>query len=140
MTHMIVLSSSDSVKYHLNNTVTDFITELVVPFHLKGAWEVALIDIHMSLSTQSRLKPINIYCDLCDESNVNGVLSPLLRHMPLTKVKLMQHLQFSTPIYVSLKTSEIKRVRMYIRDDHDDTPTQITDPLSCTLHIRKTLA
>jgi len=140
MSHMVVVSSSDSLKYHLNNVTTDFISEMVTPFHLDGSWEIALIDMHLSASSNAKNNPINIYADVCVNSNVKGVLAPLLRHIPLARIKSMYHLQLSSPIYVPLNTCEVKRIRLYITDSEGATPAHLIDPLSCTLHIRKSIA
>jgi len=137
MTHCLTVSPSDSIKYHVNNTCTDFIVELVKPIHCDGKMEIAMIEIDIVYASITKTPiRLNVYTDLCVDSNVNGGLSPLLRNFRVRVGGKRQWYQPTVPLYVTMKTSEIKRIRIYIRDCFGNIPTHLNELLACTLHIR----
>ena len=137
MPHMLILSPLDSIKYHVNNTCTDFIVELIKPIYYNVKCEISLLDIDINSNDQiPRNTRLFVYSDICVNSNVRGNLSPLLRSVRVKKGRTWQWVTLTTPVYITMNTCGIKRIRIYIRDSENNIPSYLSGELMCTLHIR----
>ena len=98
--------SSDSLSFHPLNNVNDFTIELPETMYLEGKWVIALTELYIQNEVTH---PLYIYCDLCEQSILNGYLQPIL------KVIYPDCVQFSNLHYVAVKNISFKRLRIYIK-------------------------
>lgn len=134
--HYFFLSSRDSEKIYKQNNANDFIVELPVPLELDGRWECGLMDIQ--LSPTSFPKQLYVFCDLCNDSYVSNNKLPILRRL-LVRVMRDLNITFTIPYYMPIRRTQVKRIRIFIRDSHMQPVTFKRQDLKCTLHIRQVL-
>ena len=72
----IFMSSNNSNKFHPDNQWDSFIIELNEQLKLEGYWVIALCEVNLDTISNEVLF---IYCDLCDHSNANSSLEPILK-------------------------------------------------------------
>ena len=121
MKHLF-LCSTDSILYHPSNKSWDFTVEL--PHAIEGQWKCALGDI--SYNTTENLY---VFCDLCEQSYIRGGTLPILRYVTQPK-------EFTNLYYFNVNLSHIKRVRIFIRNNNMEIPSDDIGPVRCTLILK----
>ncbi len=115
----LYLSSTDS-PVHSQNTPVDFTVELPQSLQLDGNWECALLDINRH--------NVLVYCDWCQESVIHGAWLPMLRKV--------NNKNIVRPRYVPIYMDHHARIRLYIKDLSNRTPSFGNQASMCTLHLR----
>lgn len=124
---VVYVSSEQSSALYPRNVPGDFTVHLNRPYHLKGEWECALIQ----LSFEGQSGPgYYLCCDLVAESFVGRDMLPVLRRV---RDKTWQ---FRTAIYVPLKTHDFESVRIFLRT-WNNRDTRLVRPIYVTLHFRR---
>jgi hypothetical protein len=135
-THLIFLSSDDSVVYNPTNTASDFTVDLVSPLILDDHWECALTELSYD-STEVNGKTVSVFCTLCENSFVHDREKPILR-----RLSLLTGGEYSftlrTPYYVPVKQSIVRRIGIYLRTGKFSESSFGAVPSTCTLHLRRT--
>lgn len=65
-------------KYFPQNKPYDLQVHLLKPLNLTGKWTVSLVDFSTETSALFH-EHINLYCDICGDSLIDGSTHPLLR-------------------------------------------------------------
>ena len=122
----LYLNSQDSQSTQPLNNAYDFTIDLPQPIIHNGKWKCALAEIIFS---QSIRQDLYIYCDVCDYSYVRNTYGPILRIVKGSKV-------YAKPLYIPLKIQYLSRIRIYIRDENGQTPSDPLKQSRCTLLIK----
>ena len=130
----IFMSSNDSNIFHPDNQWDSFIIELNEQIKLDGYWVIALCDVNLDTICNEVLF---VYCNLCDHSNVNSSLEPILKVIyPSETVKFFY---FQDRYYVPIKQSNFSRIKIYIRDVNKKIPSSRGETLHLTVHLKRLL-
>ena len=125
------LSSDDSKNYHPENSPHSFTIELPERLELNGNWEVSLSDINIKDTFDTTLY---IYSDVGEYSYVNNSMEPILRVIyPSSYTKRV----FSTRYYIPVRSKNLGRISVYIRDRNGSIPQNFLKNIELTLHLRK---
>ncbi|CAH1774166.1 unnamed protein product [Owenia fusiformis] len=128
------LSSTDSTNIYPNNTASEFTVKLPRYFYLKGKWKIGLVDIQLPpLDSNDALLYLDVFCDLCIESVVDGNVQPILRRIP----KDYSWLSFNQVLYKDVGNWEFDRIHVYIRGNGNTLVSFKDKPLTCTLHLKQ---
>ena len=119
-------SSKDSLSFHPQNTSSDFTVELPEILNFSNGWVIALTDIYITDSIEN---PLNIYCDICEQSIQNGELKSVL------KVIYPDCIHFSNLHYIHVKSSSIKRLRFSIKGGNTGKENVLSNPVQMSLHL-----
>ena len=131
----LFLSSSDSLHLYPNNNPTSFVCGLPEILYLPGKWKVALSEIYYFISGGfGDTDYICIFCDICQVSYVHNNFQPVLRRLPARRFREqeLKHLY-----YIPVKTSFLKRIRLYILTETGETPSFIRKSFTCTLVLKR---
>ena len=132
MDHYLFLNSRNSKEHHQTNTSTDFTVELPKTYQLDGDWEVALKEIECRIGEDL----FYVLSDICQESCVNGTLSPILRSVRRERKKDALF-TFTDPYYVPVRPDRLSRVRIFIRGRSLQPVKTDATVFYCTLHLRR---
>lgn len=122
----LFLSSTDCLKTHPANSPWDFTVDLKHNVHLKGEWEIALMEINY----EGPSTKLYIFSDLCSDSHVGNNYLPLLR--------IVQHSSsFKNPYFIPVPRDFVDRIRVYIRTEKGEIPSFVPSQLRCTLQVRQ---
>lgn len=102
--------------------ISSLTTTLHHPFHLGGdQWYIALADFSFnSKNSISQIESLNICCNLCEESIVNGQQLNILRRVyvqPRNKATKRYSSDFNTLYYIPLNTkADVKYIHITVTD------------------------
>ncbi len=122
----LFLNIQDSKSIHPNNIPLDFTVELPQPITLTRKSRIALIEINYPGKYKQDLY---VFCDICDYNYVKNGYKPLLRIVNGSQV-------YRKLLYIPLSTTNISRIRVYIRDEKGRIPAVNFKSLRCTLVIK----
>lgn len=133
MEHYLYLSSQDSLYIHQNNKSADFTIDLPKTLHLKGDWELALINVQCNIS---RKAPFYVLCNVVDQSYVRNTQLPILEHLYPAKIG-PQQLSIASPSYHRIACPSIQHLRIYIKDSQLQPASFLSETFMCTLRLRQ---
>ena len=122
----VYVSSEDSLNFHPENNPSDFTVELPEIINFKCNWVIALTEIYIRDDVAI---PLNIYCDICEQSIQKGELKPIL------KVIYPDCIQFSNLHYIPIKVSSISRLRFSIKGGVSGEENVLSKPVQMSLHL-----
>ncbi len=147
MSFYMYIASSDSLheeNIYEGNTFKDFTIELWREIDLnndKGEWLVSITEIFLETKEkkyEELVKSCVVLSDLVQECYFNAQTAPVLRYISgsdATGFSLFQ------PYYVSLSKTQIKRIRIYLKNitlgELDLKNWSEVKALRCTLHFMK---
>ena len=133
----VYVDSTASLEYFKENSPVDFRVKLSKQLTLQGLWEVAVVNVSFPV-TGSNYKPEIIYINssMCQDSVLNGTLQPILCSIHRSEFR-NRHVVFSRPSYVRVNTDQLTVLRVYLRDNENQSPSFQPGALYCTLHFRK---
>jgi hypothetical protein len=121
--YYIYLDSTD------NNITTnkwfDFTTELKDGLSLLGKWQVAMTECNFNHTEQIQL---DVYCDFCGYNIVNQAYHQIIR-------RVYKPGEFNILYFVDVSVSELKQLRIYIRDSNNEKPSVSIEKFQCTLKL-----
>lgn len=130
--HHLFLSSTDSLAFFPNNKAIDFHVEFSEALNLSGRWTCALTQIAFK---DELVSDIVVLCDICESSYINNTRLPVLRVIPQSNSNVFI---FTQPFRLNISRDEIKRLRLYIRTTTLEEPLFLSQPVTCSLHLRRT--
>lgn len=130
----LFLNSGDSLTAHANNNLGDFVIDLPRIFKLQDRWECALVELTFFPDFEASTKPIYVCSGLTEDSCVMNTLIPVLRSVDIFDED-KTYLIFHPPFYFDTKRDELRRLRIFIRDDQLRPCRLKNDCLFCTLHL-----
>jgi hypothetical protein len=125
----LFLNSGDSLTTHVNNNAGDFVIDLPRIFKLQGGWENSLSFPISKLPT----KRIYVCSGLTEDSCVMNTLIPVLRSVDIFDED-NTYLMFHPAFYFDTKRDELRRLRVFIRDDQLRPCRLKNDCFFCMLH------
>lgn len=132
----IYLNSDGCKKFFSGNSVTSFRTILGKTLHLKGKWEVAILDIDLpNFEAGYNTDFITVNTHICQESVFDDSLRPIL--LRVYKHELRRALRVTYPMYVPINTDTLASIGLYLKDSSDNEPSFSRGHLRCTLHLRQ---
>ena len=139
------LSSNDSTDVFESNKWEDFSVNISPSIHLnkEDGWRVGLLQLDIDTNnnrefeSENMSKYIYIYCDLIFSNNSIGNLKSVINYISIDPRKKKQdiHTSFATPYYFSLNRENINSIRIYLKDEHGNSPTLSGYSSRCALHI-----
>ena len=118
----LILTSTDSRRYHQKNNTYDFTVELRDV--LQGQFTCALLDF----SCQSMSEDLYVFSDICEPQYIHDSDLPLLRI-------ITEPGEVTIPHFKRVSRQLIQRVRIYIRNGSFDVPTDDIGPIRVTLAL-----
>lgn len=131
--HVFFVKSTDSLGIFPNNTASDFTIELPELLYLKGKWECSLYEISF---TENLVKDIIVCSDIVENSIIANSKHQVLRVIaqPSTAIR---HVSFSQLLWLPVSRDQIKRFRIFIKDNTTLESTFISGTVKCTVVVRK---
>ena len=139
------LSSNDSLEVYESNKWSDFTVKISPSIYLRkeNKWSVGILQLDIDTNNTHKIigenesKYIYIYCDLISSNNALGNLKSIISYISIDPKKKKKdiHLSFPTPFYFPLNTENISFIRIYLKDEHGNSPTLPGYCSRCTLHI-----
>ena len=126
----IFLTSEDSLLYHQDNVLSNFIVELEEGLQLTGDWEVGICDFFCSENISEKCY---IFSDIVDYSYIRNSLEPILRTI-MPSISTSSYI-FLKIFYFPIKVNSLNRIRVYIKENQLRLVSGLT--VSVTLHFRK---
>lgn len=108
----MILKSTDSSAFYINNKLYDFHVHLPRPFTLNGQWSVSLLETYLPSSESAT--DVYIYSNLCEDTIVGDKELPLLRRVYLKRSSEDQISKY--PYEVSTRLGQVHDVHIYIKD------------------------
>lgn len=108
----MILKSTDSSAFYINNKLYDFHVHLPRPLTLNGQWSVSLLKTCLPSSESET--DVYIYSNLCEDMIVGDKELPLLRRVYLKRSSEDQI--FKYPYEVSTRLGQVHDVHIYIKD------------------------
>ncbi len=137
----LFINCSDSLTLHKNNSATEFDIELPKKYVLDGNWECALKELSLTLSFHPESSRLYLCCDFLEESYVKNTSLPVLRNVNVGEdYGKFLGITFTDPYYVNVKSPDLSRLRVFVRDSELKSLTFQHNDLYCVLHFRKTWA
>ncbi len=121
MEEYLILKSTDSQAYFVNNKPYDFRVKLNRRLQFPGRWyvslmELTLVDVDTKKLTSQQMN-VNVLCNLCDVSEVGGQTLPILRQVNLNYAPRYEFQTFwNRPIILQ----ETPYVRVYIFQENGE--------------------
>ena len=148
MEKYVFLKSSDSVRYFPDNKPYNFRVHLENNIDLRGYWKIGISEfftlaspkkIVMDKTTSKPIstfqnKPIFVYSNICDFSNVGGEEQPLLRVIQADPSYGWND-KFYPVYYIPLRTHNLSDIHFYLKDDRNSLATFIDSDVWMTLHL-----
>ena len=137
MSLRMVLSSTDSLEYFVDNKPHCFTVQLNKQIHLDGYWVVAMTECSTkSRKDSDKITEMYVCCEICQETFVGGKEMPLLRRVYLGKQKESNTI-YTLPYYIPMKTNQLHQIRIYITDRVGNLVSFLDGPVNITLHFKK---
>lgn len=136
----IYLTSTASLEYFPNNSVTSFRVKLPKPLNLKplGRYSVALLDIDLPKFQQNyAAKHITLFSNMCQHSVSDNTLKPILHRLFFADLRSGRPQILQSPRYVGLNSENLDIIEIYLLDELNQPPSFRPGQLSCTLHIEE---
>ena len=128
MNRYIITNHEDSKHFFSSNDPFDFILELPETIYSTGNSSLALLDHNITVDFIGELY---VYCDIIQNSLVNGDQLPLLRI-----IKNKRDNSFTFPYFIKLNIDHFKRIRFYIRMGDGGVPSFNIKLLNLSLLLR----
>jgi len=137
----LYLHSRDSLQLHKNNNPSECWIQLPKLYSLEGRWECGLIDISLDCDFVPKSSRLYLCGDFVEESYVRETSLPVLRHIEVTsRYKKVKYEAYTHPIYVPVKTVQLRTLRLRIVDENLKPVVFNTNDLHCVLHLKQTWA
>ena len=122
----LYVNSKDSLSFHPENNPSDFTVELPEIINFNSCWVICLTEIYIR---DDLTYPINIFCDICEQSIQDGELKSIL------KVIYPDCIQFSNLHYIPIKVSSVSRIRFSIKGGSTGKESVLSNPVQMSLHL-----
>ncbi len=133
----LFLDCRDSLNLHKNNSASQFDIELPKAYALDGNWECALKEISLTFAFQPESDRLYVCCDFLEESYARNTLVPVLRNVTVDGDSA-RTITFADPFYAKVKSTDLRRLTVFIKDSELKPVTFERNDLYCVLHLRKT--
>ena len=134
------VSNRDSLTYFPNNKGDNFKVHLRDPLDLPGDWSVSLCAFQYRKSESMKGTNVWIQSNLCRESIVGDISIPLLRRIPVQRVRnnVIVNEEFTQEHFIPIVHKNINYIHIWMYGD-DYKKLQLGDTLViCTLHFKQT--
>lgn len=135
----LYLSSDSCTDIFPFNTANDFRVKLPKTLTLndhQSSWSLALIDLELP-KLAGGYKPafITFESRTCSSAIYKTDLRPVLQRLYYSQIKKRAAVVIDNPRYVSLNTSSLDVIDLYLLDDKGAGVSFLPGPLTCTLHL-----
>ena len=137
----LYLSSRDSIDLFEENDPSECFIQLPRPFSLDGHWTCALIDVTLDCNFKPSSSRLYLCCDFLRESYVRNTSLPVLRNIEVnTRYKKLKTESYSAPLYVPVKTTQLRTLKLRLLDQNLDPVTFSSNDFHCVLHLKRAWA
>ena len=135
MSVYVLVNSFANLQYFPGNKPYHFKCKLNKVLYLIGNWEVCVSEICFKEATPSSIRGIlDVYCNICGESVINGVFEPLLRRV--YSEQNSNHIVFTPVYYLPVIKSEISEIEFSIKTVDRHFTNTLTSSTEIVLHLK----
>lgn len=134
----IYFSSEDSKVFFPDNQASSFKLNLPERLFLKGKWGCSLSDIAYNLKGKLPKEDCFFFClDICETSITGDSKWPVLRQVPLSKLR--KKISYSHRNYIPVILKELSVLHVYLINRSGNILSLDGGVLSCSLHFKRHL-
>ena len=135
----LFVNSYDSLNLFPQNKGGQFRIELPKTYSMDGEWECAILEMTFVPAFERQSKRLYVCCDVLGEwSYVQDTFLSLLQSVAVRPEEMTEAI-FERAIYMPVKSGNMKRLEITLRDDRLQVCRCKDDHVFCLLHFRKVI-